>query len=63
LTSRWREPRDGDADHAITLLLEGAQLALERGIDGFARGRLQEGRARLSPAQQRAFDGRLHAVA
>jgi len=55
--------RDGDADHAITLLLEGAQLAVERGIDGFARGRLQEGRSRLSPAQQRAFDSRLHAVA
>jgi len=54
---------EGDADHAITLLVEGTQLAIERGIDGFARWRLQEGRSRLSPAQQRAFDSRLHAVA
>jgi DNA-binding XRE family transcriptional regulator len=55
--------RDGDAEHAITLLVEGAQLAIERGIERFARGRLQEGRARLSPAQQREFDSRLYAVA
>jgi transcriptional regulator with XRE-family HTH domain len=55
--------RDGDADHAITLLVEGAQLAIERGIEGFARGRLQEGRAHLSATQQREFDTRLHAVA
>jgi hypothetical protein len=55
--------RDGDAGHAITLLVEGTQLAIERGIEGFARGRLQEGRARLSAAQQREFDSRLHAVA
>jgi DNA-binding XRE family transcriptional regulator len=55
--------RDGDAEHAITLLVEGAQLAIERGIERFARGRLQEGRARLSAAQQREFDSRLHAVA
>lgn len=54
---------EGDADHAITLLVEGTQLAIERGIEGFARWRLQEGRGRLSPAQQRAFDSRLHAVA
>jgi hypothetical protein len=54
---------DGDADHAITLLVEGTQLAIERGIEGFARWRLQEGRGRLSPDQQRIFDGRLHAVA
>jgi transcriptional regulator with XRE-family HTH domain len=54
---------EGDSDHAITLLVEGAQLAIERGIGGFARWRLQEGRGRLSPAQQRAFDSRLHAVA
>jgi hypothetical protein len=54
---------EGDTDHAITLLVEGTQLAIERGIEGFARWRLQEGRGRLSPAQQRAFDGRLHAVA
>jgi hypothetical protein len=55
--------RDGDAEHAITLLVEGAQLAIERGIEGFARGRLQEGRARLSADQRREFDSRLHAVA
>jgi hypothetical protein len=55
--------RDGDAEYAITLLVEGAQLAIERGIERFARGRLQEGRARLSAAQQREFDSRLHAVA
>ena len=54
---------EGDSDHAITLLVEGTQLAIERGIEGFARWRLQEGRGRLSPAQQRAFDSRLHAVA
>ena len=45
---------EGDTDQAITLLVEGTQLAIER---------LQEGRGRLSPAQQRAFDSRLHAVA
>jgi len=54
---------EGDTDHAITLLVEGTKLAIERGIEGFARWRLQEGRGRLSPAQQRAFDSRLHAVA
>ena len=54
---------EGDADQAITLLVEGTQLAIGRGIEGFARWRLQEGRGRLSPAQQRAFDSRLHAVA
>jgi hypothetical protein len=54
---------EGDTDQAITLLVEGTQLAIERGIEGFARWRLQEGRGRLSPAQQRAFDSRLHAVA
>jgi hypothetical protein len=54
---------EGDADHAITLLVEGTQLAIERGIEGFARWRLQEGRGQLSPAQQRAFDSRLHALA
>jgi hypothetical protein len=53
---------EGDSDHAITLLVEGTQLAIERGIGGFARWRLQEGRGRLSPAQQRALDSRLHAV-
>jgi hypothetical protein len=53
----------GDTDQAITLLVEGTQLAIERGIEGFARWRLQEGRSRLSPAQQRAFDSRLNAVA
>jgi hypothetical protein len=54
---------EGDTDHAIGLLVEGTQLAIERGIERFARWRLQEGRGRLSPAQQRAFDSRLHAVA
>ena len=54
---------EGDTDQAIMLLVEGTQLAIERGIEGFARWRLQEGRGRLSPAQQRAFDSRLHAVA
>jgi hypothetical protein len=55
--------RDGDVDHAIALLLEASQLALERGIGGFARGRLREGRAALSPEQQRSFDSRLSALA
>jgi hypothetical protein len=42
--------RDGDVDQAIALLLEGSHLALERGIGGFARWRLREGRAALAPA-------------
>jgi hypothetical protein len=55
--------RDGNADEAVTLLLEGIELAVERGIEGFARGRLQEGRVRLPAAQRRVLDGRLHALA
>jgi len=55
--------RDGDADHAVTLLVEAAQLALSRGIDRFARWRLQEGRAALPTAQQHVFDGQLHTLA
>ncbi len=55
--------RDGDADAAVTLLVEGTQLAVEQGIDGFARWRLQEGRAGLPPAQRHAFDSRLHELA
>jgi hypothetical protein len=51
------------SDQAIPLLVEGTQLAIERGIEGSARWRLQEGRGQLSPAQQRALDSRLHAVA
>jgi hypothetical protein len=31
------------SDQAITLLAEGTQLAIERGIEGSARWRLQEG--------------------
>jgi hypothetical protein len=54
---------DGAADHAVALLFEATQLAVERGIDRFARWRLQEGRAALPAAQQRVFDGRLHALA
>jgi transcriptional regulator with XRE-family HTH domain len=54
---------DGDADHAVALLIEATQLAVERSIDRFARWRLQEGRAALPAAHQRIFDGRLHALA
>jgi hypothetical protein len=36
---------EGDTDQAITLLGEGTQLAIERGIEGFARWRLHEGEA------------------
>jgi transcriptional regulator with XRE-family HTH domain len=54
---------DGDADHAAALLIEATQLAVERGIDRFARWRLREGRAALPTAHQRMFDGRLHALA
>jgi len=54
---------DGEADDAVVLLLDGARLAVERGIDGFARWRLGEGRAALPAAHQRLFDGRLQALA
>ena len=54
---------DGDADHAAALLIEAIQLAIERGIDRFARWRLREGRAALPTAHQRMFDSRLHALA
>jgi hypothetical protein len=36
---------EGDADHAITLLVEGTQLAIERGIEGFARCGSRRGEA------------------
>jgi len=55
--------RDGNADAAVALLVEAAQLAVERGIDGFARWRLQQGRAELPSEQQRVLDQRLHALA
>jgi hypothetical protein len=55
--------RNGDADHAVTLLVEATQLALARGIDRFARWRLREGRAALPTAHQHVFDGQLHTLA
>jgi hypothetical protein len=55
--------RVGSDPVILPLAAEGTRLAIERGGEGFARWRLQEGRGRLSPAQQRAFDSRLHAVA
>jgi transcriptional regulator with XRE-family HTH domain len=55
--------RDGEPDQAIELLVEGTRLAIERGIDRFARWRLQEGRAGLSATQQRMFDSRVRALA
>jgi len=54
---------DGDADDAVRLLTEATQLALDRGIDGFARWRLQEGRRELPSSQRAAFDERLVALA
>src|SRR6266511_2605799 len=54
---------DGDADDAVRLLTEATQLALDRGIDGFARWRLQEGRHELPGSQRAAFDERLVALA
>ena len=54
---------DGDADHAAALLIEATQLAVECGIDRFARWRLREGRAALPTAHQRMFDGRLQLFA
>jgi transcriptional regulator with XRE-family HTH domain len=55
--------RDEHADAAVALLIDAAQLAVKHGIDGFARWRLQEGRAALPSAQRRVFDQRLHALA
>jgi len=55
--------RRGDVDHAGALLVEATQLAVERGIDKFARWRLREGRAALPAAQQDAFDRHLQAIA
>jgi transcriptional regulator with XRE-family HTH domain len=55
--------RDGDADHAVALLIDAAQLALTQGIDRFARWRLKEGRAALPAVHQRDFDDRLQAFA
>src|SRR6266536_3083866 len=54
---------DGHADNAVDLLVEAARLALTRGIDGFARWRLREGRVALPATQQRGFDERLAALA
>jgi hypothetical protein len=55
--------RDRNADEAVTLLVEAAQLGIQHGIDGFARWRLREGRAAMPQAQQRAFDKQLQALA
>jgi len=55
--------RNGDADHAVTLLVDATQLALARGIDRFARWRLQEGRAALPTAHQHVFDSQLSMLA
>jgi transcriptional regulator with XRE-family HTH domain len=55
--------RDGDADNAVTLLIDAAQLALTHGIDRFARWRLKEGRAALLAIHQRDFDDRLQTLA
>ena len=54
---------DGHADNAVDLLVEAGRLALARGIDGFARWRLREGRLALPTTQRRAFDERLSALA
>ena len=54
---------DGEADDAVTLLLDGARLAVERGRGGFARWRLREGRAGLPAAHQRLFDNRIQELA
>ncbi len=53
----------GDPDHGVTLLLDATQLAVERGIDRFARWRLREGRARLPAVHQRSFDRQLPVLA
>jgi hypothetical protein len=55
--------RDGDADYAVTLLVEATQLALARGIDRFARWRLQEGRSALPTTHQHVFDSQLSMLA
>ncbi len=52
-----------EPDRSVTLLVQAAQLAVERGIDRFARWRLREGRARLPIAQRQDFDRRLSALA
>jgi transcriptional regulator with XRE-family HTH domain len=52
-----------DPDRSVTLLLQAAQLAVERGIDRFGRWRLREGRARLPVAQRQDFDRQLSALA
>src|SRR6266536_1083968 len=53
----------GYAGKTLLLLHEAARLALARGIDGFARWRLREGRVALPATQQRGFDERLAALA
>jgi hypothetical protein len=55
--------RGRNADEAVTLLVEAAQLGLQHGIDGFAHWRLREGRAALPRAHQRAFGQHLQALA
>ena len=55
--------REGNADEAVALLVEAAQLAVGHGIDGFARWRLNEGRAGLPAAQKHAFEDQLHTLA
>jgi hypothetical protein len=53
---------EGDADHAITLLVKGTQLAIERGIEGFALAAPGGARPTLAGPAAR-LDSRLHAVA
>ena len=53
----------GEPDRGVTLLLDATRLAMERGIDRFARWRLQEGRARLPTVHQRSFDRQLPVLA
>jgi transcriptional regulator with XRE-family HTH domain len=55
--------RDRDADHAVALLTDAAQLALTHGIDRFAHWRLREGRTALPAVHRRDFDDRLRALA
>jgi hypothetical protein len=56
---------DGDADHAIALLLGGTQLAIERDIEGFAAGgckRDEAGSHPLSSVPSTAGCTRLHSI-
>jgi class 3 adenylate cyclase len=53
----------GDALLALWPLVEATQLALARGIDRFARWRLQEGRSALPTTHQHVFDTQLSMLA